>query len=234
MKDPFTITVDKPCSADRSAFMPTSNGGFCPLCEKEVVDFTKMSDAEVRSWFTREKGKTCGTFRKDQLGNHPSSRSFFRLTRMTGFLGLLVLVGTLEVNARELQAPDVRPVIHSPVRMPLQALQLQTVKGVVKDEEGQPLTGANIFLKGSPAVGTVADLDGAFEFPRQLQPGDILVFSFVGYETREYEITVDTPAFIEIELELFAELTGEVEVVAGQATVSGVSRLWSRVKGIFN
>ncbi|WP_040247388.1 carboxypeptidase-like regulatory domain-containing protein [Psychroserpens mesophilus] len=64
------------------------------------------------------------------------------------------------------------------------------VKGMVSDEIG-PLTGVNIALEGSN-VGAITDTDGTFIFPKALQPGDVLVFSYLGYETRRIKIKEDT------------------------------------------
>ncbi|WCO01235.1 carboxypeptidase-like regulatory domain-containing protein [Psychroserpens ponticola] len=65
-----------------------------------------------------------------------------------------------------------------------------SVKGMVSDEYG-PLTGVNIALLGSND-GAITDTDGTFIFPKSLQPNDILVFSYLGYETRRIKIKADT------------------------------------------
>jgi len=65
-----------------------------------------------------------------------------------------------------------------------------TVKGKVSDDKG-PLPGVNIILKGSK-VGAVTDENGAFTFPKTLSSGDILIFSFLGYEKQEIKIDAQT------------------------------------------
>lgn len=64
------------------------------------------------------------------------------------------------------------------------------VKGTVSDEDG-PLLGVNIIQKGAE-VGTTTDIDGVFMFPKALEPNDVLVFSYLGYETQELVITKNT------------------------------------------
>ena len=61
-----------------------------------------------------------------------------------------------------------------------------TVKGLVSDEEG-PLPGVNVTLKFAE-VGTSTDRNGTFTFPKALKVGDVLVFSYLGYETQEIRI----------------------------------------------
>lgn len=63
--------------------------------------------------------------------------------------------------------------------------QQQTVTGTVTDESGLPLPGVNIILKGT-STGVQTDFDGNYSI--QAFQGDILVFSFIGLETAEYEV----------------------------------------------
>jgi len=52
------------------------------------------------------------------------------------------------------------------------------IKGVVKDETGAPLAGVTVVIKGT-TNGTQTDPNGAFTL--NAKPGDILVFSYIGY-----------------------------------------------------
>jgi len=66
----------------------------------------------------------------------------------------------------------------------------RTVKGVISDEIG-PLEGANIILKGT-AYGIASNSKGEYTFPKALKTGDVLVISYLGYETVEVKIKPDT------------------------------------------
>ena len=61
-------------------------------------------------------------------------------------------------------------------------LLAQKVDGVVLDELGEPAIGATILIKGTNR-GTVTDIDGRFSI--DVNELEILVFSYIGYETRE-------------------------------------------------
>lgn len=78
-----------------------------------------------------------------------------------------------------------------------EATQEHTIKGLVSNEDG-PLPGANITLDGT-RVGAVTDDDGKFTFPKKLKTGDVLVFSYLGYETQKVSIT-DKTSFITLQL----------------------------------
>ncbi|WP_026450746.1 TonB-dependent receptor [Aequorivita capsosiphonis] len=62
------------------------------------------------------------------------------------------------------------------------SLFAQDVSGVVKDENNQSLIGVSVVVKGTP-TGTITDFDGKYEI--KATTGDILVFSYVGYDTTE-------------------------------------------------
>lgn len=90
-----------------------------------------------------------------------------------------------------------------------------TVKGTVTDDSGQPLPFANVALKNT-ATGTTADFDGNFTI--KADSTDILVVSYVGYQTEE--IPIKGRNFIEISLKAPPELVLSEIVVASQ--VSGI------------
>ena len=68
----------------------------------------------------------------------------------------------------------------------LLAQQTQTISGTVLDEAGEPLVGVTVLIAGT-STGTVTDIDG--EFSLQASPGDLLRFSYIGYEAQEIAAT---------------------------------------------
>lgn len=61
--------------------------------------------------------------------------------------------------------------------------QFRTLKGVVKDEGGEPVPGATILLKGT-TIGVASGIDGQFSL--DVPAGeDMLLVSFIGMETQE-------------------------------------------------
>lgn len=70
MENQLKISIPSPCHENLSLMDKTENGKFCLSCQKEVIDFTKMSDAEIVLYFDKKKSgetKVCGTFRADQV-----------------------------------------------------------------------------------------------------------------------------------------------------------------------
>ncbi|HDP75390.1 MAG TPA: TonB-dependent receptor [Bacteroidales bacterium] len=86
----------------------------------------------------------------------------------------------------------------------------QIIKGTVKaGDTGEKLPGANVTVKGTTR-GTNTDLEGNYQI--EVLPGDkILVFSFVGFEDTEVEIT--NQKVIDVTLKLRSTQLQEVVVV---------------------
>lgn len=59
-----------------------------------------------------------------------------------------------------------------------------TVNGQVIDETNQPMIGVTVFVKDQPGVGTTTDFDGNFSLSLP-DLNQILVFSYVGYQSKE-------------------------------------------------
>src|SRR5690554_2343518 len=88
--------------------------------------------------------------------------------------------------------------------------QSNTISGVVKSEgDLELIPGASILIKGTTR-GTTTNIDG--EFTLQASVGEVLMFSFIGYETQEITVTANT-ANLEIILSSSTSDLGEVVVV---------------------
>jgi CarboxypepD_reg-like domain len=66
-KKQLTISIPTPCTEDWNAMTPNQSGKFCASCQKTVVDFSRMSDAEIFNYFDNFSGNTCGRFTEKQL-----------------------------------------------------------------------------------------------------------------------------------------------------------------------
>jgi TonB-linked SusC/RagA family outer membrane protein len=86
----------------------------------------------------------------------------------------------------------------------------QTVKGKVTDEKGSALPGVSIVLKGTQR-GTASNSDGAFQLDVP-SAASVLVFSYVGYESKE--VTVGNQTTITISMAPESKSLGEVVVTA--------------------
>ncbi len=81
--------------------------------------------------------------------------------------------------------------------------QERAITGTITSEDGEPLPGVNIVIKGS-TEGALTDVNGAYSI-KVTEPKTVLVFSFVGYKS--LEIAVGTQSVIDIVLS--AEMTDD-------------------------
>ncbi len=86
--------------------------------------------------------------------------------------------------------------------------QEKTISGTVSDNTGLPLPGVNIVVKGT-SNGTQSDFDGNYSL--QVNVGQRLVFSYVGFKTTEKAVTAATST-INVQMEEDAAVLDEVVV----------------------
>lgn len=68
MSKKIQLTVPTPCHENWDKMTPVEKGKFCGSCQKQVMDFTAMSDREIAQFFKKPTtGSVCGRFLNDQL-----------------------------------------------------------------------------------------------------------------------------------------------------------------------
>ncbi|HEY9047747.1 MAG TPA: SusC/RagA family TonB-linked outer membrane protein, partial [Ohtaekwangia sp.] len=102
------------------------------------------------------------------------------------------------------------------------------VKGVVREETGEPLPGVSVLVKGS-SIGTTTDANG--EFSLNVPSGEsILVFSFIGFTTQE--VAVNNQTSLNVTLLADTQTLTEVVVVGyGTQEKKDVTGSISAIKG---
>ena len=85
----------------------------------------------------------------------------------------------------------------------------RTVTGTVYDQDQAPITGANVFVKGTQ-VGAITDQQGKYSISVPAA-GNTLVFSFIGYTSQE--VTIGTRSVINVTLQIESRALEEIVVV---------------------
>ena len=106
--------------------------------------------------------------------------------------------------------------------------QAQNITGkVISSDNDQPLPGVSIKIKGR-ANGTVSSVDGSYNIPAV--PGNVLVFSFLGYTSQEITIKKDGP--VNVRLNSTSSNLNEVVVIGyGKRSRKDVTGSISSIKG---
>ncbi len=179
-------TAGRVISADSRAFLLYA----LIILKTQKVGLGSLSAQVSTSVIMKESGAT-----------NPWKRNLnlFALSVLLGFSG-----GTLTQAAENQQAAT------------LQSIQQQQyiVKGMVVDDNDEPVIGANVVVKGNLTNGTITDVNGNFSLSVK-DKGITLIVSFIGYTTQE--VTVHSGRPIRIKLVPDNQLLDEV-VVTGYGT----------------
>lgn len=106
--------------------------------------------------------------------------------------------------------------------------QPREINGLVKDAATEsPLPGVNVVIRGT-TTGTVTNLDG--EFTISVAPEDVLIFSFIGFESQEIRVRDRTEINVSL-VEEVSELDEVVVIGYGTQRKKLVTGATSQVKG---
>lgn len=191
MKHKLQISIPKPCSEKYSSFTPTSKGGFCSSCQKEVIDFTLWSDEQLKTHFKNLAGNTCGRFRNDQLKvysyDNPDRSRVGRMSFL--FAGVLLLFSSRQVSAQiapTQTTEQYEPEIKKESTQRARQARVTVIGTVTSREDGQVIPGVKVMLKGT-LTETFTNAEGKFTLDlRNNDSTQLIVFSFPGFKTVEY------------------------------------------------
>lgn len=125
-----------------------------------------------------------------------------------------LLLGAFSVVCLSNSMPLLAETLNGDLSSVTSVLQEKVLRGTVLDENGEPLIGVTVLIKGTSS-GTVTDFDGNFSLN---VPSDaILEISYIGYKTQE--ISVGNQKNVVIKMVSDNEILDEV-VVIGYQTVS--------------
>lgn len=229
MKNILQLSVSQPCHENWDNFTPTATGGFCGSCQKNVRDFTQMSDTELIAFFRNAASKKsesmCGRFRNTQLQTKFDVNQWFP--------EWIIKENQLfyEVPVEKLSNQNVRITLphfsnKQFIRNSIAAMlilsfsvnaQKKIISGKITDaNDGSGLPGVSIQIVGTEK-GTFSNTDG--EYKIEVEKNQKLRFGFVGYETQEIKVE-DSP---NINLKMEGEIMGEVVVTSYANTKGKVS-----------
>ena len=158
------ITINKPCTERWDNMQGANNGKFCELCQKNVTDFTSLTDNEIHRLTKNTSGNICGRFLKNQVDrplavsepNHLSFRKFF-----LGLSLATIFNNTLQAFTKHVptyhQAESKKNIDYNF----LSGGSLQILKVTLMDSATkETIPFANIVVTSLPNQKTITDMDG--------------------------------------------------------------------------
>jgi hypothetical protein len=232
-KTKYQLTITNPCQQNWEDMKKQPDGNFCMNCSKSVIDFTAMSDNEIRKYMENNQGKVCGRLLSSQVNRfleykEPSKRSCFY-----PLLSGLLFIQSNDILAAHLSGKNEFTTITTPQKnIPKNKEEKEhtidnqpknIIKGQITDEKFFPMPGAIIFLKGSNTR-TTADKDGKFSLSipdTHLPETKVLEVTYLNFEKQQIVLTKkDYNNEIKIKMkkvESCIEILGEIIMITPQS-----------------
>jgi len=192
MSRALTLTIPQPCSESWAAMTPAAQGRHCAACQKTVVDFSRMSDAEVLAYLAKPgQASGCGRFLASQLERRLLPPQNTNATRWRSWLMAAVALWGLRETAgseakgqtrTEQRAVSAGSPLDYSIKPDYEGIPgPRVLRGTVVDSStSEGLPGVSIFLQGT-TIGTSSDSDGKFSLV--LPPGTkpVVIINYLGY-----------------------------------------------------
>jgi TonB-linked SusC/RagA family outer membrane protein len=145
--------------------------GYVVFSKKGILEDTKPVNFTAQNMPLRD---LLNTVLKDQDLSYTISGKTIMVYRKLKFVSVTPLVN------EEPAAPEVQRLI---------------INGQVTDSAGRPMANASVTIKGKPNKGTaITDVQGRFRV--SAEPGDVIVVSFVGFNTATYKVKENTASVV--------------------------------------
>lgn len=191
-----SIQIPEPCNEPWSGMTPSGCGRFCEACEKVVVDFSAMNDAQIAAYLKKHSGQeTCGRFQTSQLNRaleieRVQHASWRRALPLAAALGAAISVGA-QTSPKPQSVTELS--VHKDSRM---------LEGIVASARG-PLMGATVtHVRLQQSV--LTDAYGRFRFELaedEWVGADELSVAFEGFSTQTRLLSEFDKRCLKIELE---------------------------------
>lgn len=196
MPKKIQLHVDEPCHENWDAMTKAEQGRFCDACQKQVVDFSTMSDREIAQFFKRPAtGSVCGRFMTDQLDRDISVEKK-RLPWLKYFFSVALPAFLLSKQAHT-QGGVRKRIVNEKVEITLGSATSSDKKKlpveliIVDSLTGEPLPYASIISVAPSWTGTTEE-DGRIQGNLPSKTRQLTVTaSFVGYADKTMSFPID-------------------------------------------
>lgn len=232
-KTKYQLAITSPCQQNWGDMKSQPDGRFCMNCSKIVIDFTTMSDNEIRKYMENNLGKVCGRLHTSQANRFLEYHEPTKRSSLYALLSSLLFIqsnDTIATNLSEEQEVITAAVPRNIITQPKEEKnhsfdnqQKNIIKGQITDENFFPMPGAIIFLKGSNTR-TATDKDGKFSLTipdTHLPETKVLEVTYLNFEKQQIVLTKkDYTNEIKIKMkkvESCIEILGEVIMITPQS-----------------
>jgi hypothetical protein len=212
------IKIGTPCHENWDKMLEEERGRFCLSCQKAVVDFSRMTNEEIITYFEQNADKkTCGRI---AIHQHDTPISNYRKVITPWFnryvAGFLMAVGFY--NPGKAQTTDTPIENHMmkgeiAVNTAKQSNKELVVSGRVLDQDTKkPIKGANVKIDGAD-VFVATDKNGSYSIsvPERYQNSSLqLLVSYLGYEDGVINNIDQSKTSVNVVTKLYRDIPGHM------------------------
>ncbi len=232
--------------------MPENDlGRNCLKCSNTIIDFRNSTDSEIAEKHLFSENKVCGLYKKEQLQKPIKASPISRMANLNsmyfGFLSLLSSSSLAQENNEIKTEQTDKKVYFVSEKVVEQNSQAKSsanssqsniiiISGKLTDENGEPLSGANIIAKGT-TIGASTDFDGIYKLNlnKELQSVSniTLLYSYIGFTTAK--ITIDSIALKENQI-INIKLVEDYDSITSFYVTHKIpfyKRIWYKIKNVF-
>ncbi len=189
------LSIPEPCHENWQHMTPKDQGRFCDSCAKIVIDFSKMTDAEVLNYFSNLKNeKVCGRVLPIQLEepitmpNGPKKKIFWYWNYLTLFF-MFFTKSSVKAQTTKGEVVSLPVAPQPPLKMGMVASGVPVkhntvIAGKITDKDGIGIPFATIRLKGT-SISVTADAYGVYSIKSNIINA-VLEISSPGFKTAEF------------------------------------------------
>ncbi len=190
------LMLTNPCSKKWDDLQQADEGRYCDRCEKNIVDLTSKSDAELIQFFKHKKDNVCGRLLSTQLHREliqpPQKASWhWAIPLAMGAIAISTPVQAIELKPVIMQSDQGTALPVSSADKAMKTTVKTTLKGVVLDiASNKPLAGVKVRQEGFENVMAITDQSGAFELNLEALDTNLsFFFELPGYSTVASKLT---------------------------------------------
>lgn len=207
------LSIPRPCYEDWNKMTAAEKGRYCGSCQKVVIDFSRMRDADIVSYFKKPKDSVCGRFNNYQLDKEmaippkriPWLKYFFQIAIPAFLISLKASSQTKQLQGRVISKVSLsadstisdkknsKPNIGEALQGQVGGVVVRktedksfTVTGKVTDDKGTPIAYASVMIKGTK-TGTMSDSIGNFSI-RISEQKSALEITAIGHYAKEIQV----------------------------------------------
>jgi len=230
MSKRIQLHIPEPCHENWDKMTPVEKGRFCNACQKQVVDFTGMSDEQMIAFFRKPTtGSVCGRFIGDQLNRDivvpkkriPWVKYFFQFA-LPAFL--ISFKATAQGKVKILSG-DTTIITSSPAirgKVAVGPISEKIIQGRITDNNGNGIVGAIVTIKNM-GISTATDSKGYYKLNYSGHASSIIVaVSAIGFIEKERTVVINKKKVdpLIVKFKLLSKNNDETAVTAGLVVVS--------------